>query len=223
MGCFSIGLAPKGSADPQGLRRAAIGVNAILAEKGPADLSWKALLGLASQGRELDPELLDKLQDFLKARYRAALIGEGFGTDMVDAVLAGKGIEPGPAQLRARVLALAEVSAQGEFGTLMQALRRPLGVAKGHAQAGLDLGHYALQVEETLAQAASALAASVDSSSPASLMAQMVALKPSIDAYFDQVMVMCDDPAQQTQRLNLMRYIADIFLTLADFRLISTE
>ena len=54
-------------------------------------------------------------------------------------------------------------------------------------------------------------------------MAQMVALKPNIDAYFDQVMVMCEDPAQQTQRLNLMRYIADIFLTLADFRLISTE
>lgn len=223
MGCFSIGLAPKGSADPQGLRRAAIGVNAILAEKGPADLSWKALLGLASQGRGLEPALLDKLQDFLKARYRASLIGEGFGTDMVDAVLAGKGIEPGPAQLHARVLALADVSAQGEFGTLMQALRRPLGVAKGHAQAGLDLGNYALQVEETLAQAASALATSVDNSSPASLMAQMVALKPSIDAYFDEVMVMCEDPAQQTQRLNLMRYIADIFLTLADFRLITTE
>ncbi|MFT5586411.1 MAG: glycyl-tRNA synthetase beta chain [Cognaticolwellia sp.] len=223
MGCFSIGLAPKGSADPQGLRRAAIGVNAILAGMGPSDLSWKALLGQANQGRGLEPKVLGKLRDFLMARYRAALIGEGFGTDMVDAVLAGKGIEPGPAQLRGRVLALAEVSAQGEFGTLMQALRRPLGVAKGHAQAKLDLGNYALQVEETLAQAASALAASVDNSSPASLMAQMVALKPSIDAYFDEVMVMCEDPAQQTQRLNLMRYIANIFLTLADFRLISTE
>lgn len=223
MGCFSIGLAPKGSADPQGLRRAAIGVNAILAEKGPGDLSWKALLALASEGRELDAEVLTKLQDFLKARYRAALIGEGFGTDMVDAVLAGKGIEPGPAQLRARVLALADVSAQGAFGTLMQALRRPLGVAKDHDHGALDLGNYALEVEETLAQAANQLADSVESSTPAALMAQMVALKPAIDAYFESVMVMCDDPALQTQRLNLMRYIADVFLTLADFRLISTE
>lgn len=223
MGCFSIGLAPKGSADPQGLRRAAIGVNAILAAMGPADLSWSALLELASEGRDFAPEVSTTLQGFLQARYRASLIGQGFGTDVVDAVIAAKGIEPGPAKLHARVQALAQVSAQGAFGTLMQALRRPLGVAKAHETAAIHLGAYALPVEEELAQAAKVLSESVATSTPAALMTEMVALKPTVDAYFDQVMVMCDDPIQQSQRLDLMRYIADSFLTLADFRLISTE
>ncbi|MED5373407.1 MAG: glycine--tRNA ligase subunit beta [Myxococcota bacterium] len=223
LGCFSIGLIPKGSADPQGLRRAAIGTNAILAAAGPQDLSWKALLELASAGRDIDAETLGKLQGFMQARFRAALIAEGYGTDLVDAVLAAEGVEPGPAQVLARAKALKALSEGGEFGTLLQALRRPLNIAKDHSGSALHLGAYALPVEQSLAEAAQALSEAVSQDSPAELLARMVALKPQIDAYFDEVMVMADDPAVRAQRLDLMRFIAGVFLTLADFRLISTE
>jgi len=48
-------------------------------------------------------------------------------------------------------------------------------------------------------------------------------LKPAVDAFFDGVMVMAEDPAVRGNRLGLMRRVAALFADLADFRKIQAE
>jgi glycyl-tRNA synthetase beta chain len=57
---------------------------------------------------------------------------------------------------------------------------------------------------------------------PAAL-AQAVALKPTIDAYFDAVMVNAEDLDLRAARLGLVKRVADLFLAVADFRRIATD
>lgn len=49
------------------------------------------------------------------------------------------------------------------------------------------------------------------------VMAQLVELKPAIDKYFDDVLVMCDDEALRNNRLAMLSAIGHFFLGLADF------
>jgi glycyl-tRNA synthetase beta chain len=50
-----------------------------------------------------------------------------------------------------------------------------------------------------------------------------VALKPTIDAYFDAVMVNAEDLDLRAARLGLVKRVADLFLAVADFRRIATD
>ena len=78
---FAAGLAPKGSADPQGLRRAANGVVAILLDAG-------VRIDLRTLFRVAGATASDELVDFVVARLRATLLADGIATDLVEAVLA---------------------------------------------------------------------------------------------------------------------------------------
>jgi glycyl-tRNA synthetase beta chain len=110
VGCFAVGLEPSGSADPFGLRRAAIGIWQILLDRG-----WHTQYGrirkaaeaqLAAQGVTLkDPKPLD---EFFRARLRGIFIDQGIPAQDADAALAQDFRDPVDA--RARALACAKIS-----------------------------------------------------------------------------------------------------------------
>jgi len=226
-GCFGIGLVPKGSNDPQALRRAAIGVLSLLLA-APTDASLGTLFDqvLAPYDIPRDKsEVADQLVGFTLGRLRALLQGQGHRTDVVDAVLAVGGDHP--QRIRAAVQALSRQAGTDDFAELMFAFKRVLNISKDHSNDTFDRAVLVETAEHALADAADGAAAAVDTAVLTldfdAALAQAVGLKPAIDAFFDAVMVNADDPALRAARLGLVRRVANLFLAVADFRRISTD
>ncbi len=110
-GCFAIGLAPTGAADPFALRRACIGILRTILDRG-YPLAFSDLVGLAYdglEGKKLDlsrAETLAKLEEFATERLRGLLASATSGA-VADAVFAGLG----PASLTSAVAALGRTRA----------------------------------------------------------------------------------------------------------------
>ena len=110
VGCFAVGLEPSGSADPFGLRRAAIGIWQILLDRSwgqhYARLRQSAETQLVAQGVTLkDPKPLD---EFFRARLRGIFVDHAIPPQDADAALAQDFTDPVDA--RARALACAKIS-----------------------------------------------------------------------------------------------------------------
>jgi glycyl-tRNA synthetase beta chain len=227
-GCFAIGLVPKGGADPQGLRRAANGVVAILRDSSVSlDMGWLAeealrpFLPLA----KADPAALGAdLVAWLRARLRAQLL-ERHPTEVVEAVLEAGG--DCALRLSLRAEALAALSARPEFAPLRTTFRRVVGLTKEHTSAAYDPAALREPAEQALhaslldvrARAHTHIAA-LDY---AAALAVMTELKAPVDSLFDDVLVMADDLAVRRNRLGLLRAIADLFRDVADFSRLSAE
>ncbi|HZU84035.1 MAG TPA: glycine--tRNA ligase subunit beta [Polyangiaceae bacterium] len=112
VGCFAVGLAPTGAADPFALRRACISVIRTLLDRGYASLDFGELAALAYdgfEGKKLDltrVETLAKLEEFAAERLRG-LLAAATSHAVADAVLAGSG----PVALRSAVAVLARARA----------------------------------------------------------------------------------------------------------------
>ncbi len=209
---FAHGMAPKGSADPQGLRRAANGVVALVVESG-----WRGRV--ADLFRAVGEAPSTELVDFVLARLRATLQGEGLATDLVDAVLAVDGDDMAHAAARAR--GMGALVRAGDFGTVRATFRRVAGLAKDHADPAFTPDSFEHPSEHALAAAFAALppaGGDVDAE-----LAALVAFRPAVDAFFDHVLVMVDDLAIRTNRLGLLRAILARFGALADFSRFSSE
>jgi glycyl-tRNA synthetase beta chain len=94
-GCFAVGLAPTGAADPFALRRSCIGALRTLLDRGYA-LAFSELVGLAYDGLVDDGKKLDlsrvetvaKIEQFATERLRG-LIAAATSHQVADAVLEG--------------------------------------------------------------------------------------------------------------------------------------
>ncbi len=227
-GCFAIGMVPKGSADPQGLRRAANGVLVILRDMGVSvDLGWLAELALApfmDKASVSVAELRDELLVWFRARLRAQLMDE-FATEVVDAVLEAGG--DCAVRLPLRAQALSDLAATPSFADLRATFKRVRGVLKGHADPSYDAALLVQPAEQALiaslndvAGRAKGLMADDDFAGALRAMAE---LGPPVDTLFDDVMVMCEDPQLRASRLGLVRSVADLFRSVADFTRLSAE
>jgi len=227
-GCFAIGMVPKGSADPQGLRRAANGVIGILRDLGVSvDLGWLAEQALApfmDKAKKSEAQLRDDLLAWFRARLRARLVGE-FPTEIVDAVLEA----PSDCALRLglRVEALTTLAASPEFGPLRTTFRRVMGLSKDHTSCDYDPEALAVPAEQALHAAfvdvnarAKDHMAQMDYAATLAVMAE---LKAPVDRLFDDVMVMDEDLEVRRQRLGLLRSVADLFRSVADFTRLSAD
>jgi glycyl-tRNA synthetase beta chain len=221
-GCFSLGLKPKGSADPLGLRRAANGLLIILRDAKIAT----GLDALWSQSGFSPPNGSGwaDLQTFVMARLRAQL-QERFATDLVDAVLATGDTDP--VALEARAEAMHTLSHTAEFGPIKNTFKRVMGLTKDHEStdydpAGLvDAAATALhQSLQAVSDQAAGLADALDFSGS---LAQLSSLKAPVDTFFDAVLVMHEDETIRRNRLGLLRNVADQFRRIADFTHLSSD
>ncbi len=211
--CFELGLAPKGSADPLGLRRAANGLVAlVLAAR--LQVSLPTLLGATPPG----------LVEFVLARFRAQLL-ERWPTEVVDAVL-GTGDDDLVA-LAARVEALGTVARGPEWSPLKTTFKRVMGLTKDHTSTAYAANLFEHDAERALDKAFTAVRDRVRAECEQlrfdRALGELSSLKPAVDTLFDAVLVMAEDPKIRANRLGLLRAVADEFRRIADLTKLSAE
>lgn len=216
-GLFALGLVPTGSADPFGLRRAALGVVQILLGRTQAlDLRSALAVCAACQPLAVGAAAQQDALAFIAGRLRGVLLEAGHRHDVVEAVLAAKAHDPYAAQQAAAQLSAWLVRA--EWAPLLEAFARcarmtreldgttpVLPAALQHA-AEQDLWR-GLQA----AEAACAQHSSVDG-----LLRALQPLAPLVVKFFEDVLVMDEDAAVRSNRLGLLQRVAGLGTGIAD-------
>lgn len=222
-GMFRIGLMPTGSKDPLALRRAALGAIRIVLE-GSLAISLDQLVEIASAGANA-PNLRDFLLDRL--RYWLQESG-GFGADSADAVLAAS--DSVPVDVLARARALAEVRHTPDFEALAVSFKRirnildQSGTAESLDGANLDPalleGGAEVDLHASLQPIGAKIAECNAKRDYATSLRAIATLRPALDRYFDDVLVMAEDEAVRRNRLVFLASMLGALSTIADFSLI---
>ena len=217
-GLFAVKAIPTGSADPFGLRRAALGiVNSLIATN--TDFSVRAGLEAAAklQPVAVSAEATAETAAFIERRLQGVLAEQGFAFDVVDAVLAVRGDNP-TAAVRACV-ALNETVRQPWWSDVFTAYARCVRITRAIDEPlALNEGAYVEPVEHAL-HAAYLVAAGrmADANEPAGVLGETLRnLQAPINAYFERVLVNAEEETLRRARLALVQQIAQLPVHVAD-------
>ena len=221
-GIFGIGQAPKGSADPFALRRAALGALRIIVEKNlPLDLEDLVKKSAALFGDKLtNQNVVADVVDFMLGRFRAWYQDEGIAVDVIQAVLARRPTRP--ADFDARVRAVSHFRTLDSAEALAAANKRVSNIlAKADAAIGeINLTACVEPAEKALAEAVLALRTEVQpliaQSDYTAVLDKLANLRAPVDSFFDNVMVNTEDPVLRQNRLAILNTLQDLFLQVAD-------
>ena len=228
VGCFGLGNIPTGAADPFALRRCALGIARILIEKGyrvPVEELFAKAQSLYSEDIrwKLDKsEALAKLNDFFAGRVKNYFLTQGNDTLLVEAVM-NAGCSDVWAASR-RLAALVAESGKPGFADTAQTFKRVANILR--KQGSGVTGEYRRDLlteepEKALADALDAMTARFDELWAQDrfdeLLALMDGVRPTVDAFFNGVMVMAEDENIRANRLNLLQVLLSRMSRLADF------
>ncbi|MFQ5508816.1 MAG: glycine--tRNA ligase subunit beta [Leptospirillia bacterium] len=224
-GIVGVGLTPSGSQDPYALRRAGAGVVRMLAEtQSQVDLrevvkyACEQLQGLT---KEEPGEVFNAVYTWLGFRLEYALSQQGLRNDVVVAILSTGGAayrDPHDAAERAR--ALNALTNEPGFDDLMTGCKRIVKIVPGgFTPDPVNPDAFTEPAERELWNAFEKARGTIrDASLPAAeRLAALAALRPQIDRYFDDVMVMDEDAAVRQRRLSMVAEIGKSFSGFADF------
>ncbi len=237
-GLFAAGLAPTGTKDPFGLRRAAIGVVQPLMEHAiDFDLRIAIQKAAGLQPVEVNAGMQAQVLDFITGRLAVLLKDAGYKYDVVDAVLAEQAYRPSAA-LKA-VKQLTAWVARPDWSTILPAYARCVRILR--AAQTTDDGPWtiddALLKEPAERDLYVALQSSIVHLSPSfgdrplsdqkssivnrpssvdEFLTIITTLIPSVNTFFDKILVMAEDPAVRKSRLGLVQQIASLADGLAD-------
>ena len=221
-GIFGIGQAPKGSADPFALRRAALGALRIIVEKNlPLDLEDLVKKSAALFGDKLtNQNVVADVVDFMLGRFRAWYQDEGIAVDVIQAVLARRPTRP--ADFDARVRAVSHFRTLDSAEALAAANKRVSNIlAKADAAIGeINLTACVEPAEKALAEEVLALRTEVQpliaKGDYTAVLDKLANLRAPVDSFFDNVMVNAEDPALRQNRLAILNTLQGLFLQVAD-------
>lgn len=222
-GCFGVGLIPSGTADPYALRRQTIGVLRILLEGGHRlHLGWLVDAALDELGPKLTRPAADVRADvlaFFRGRLEVLLTQGGLSADLVSAVLE-VGFDD-VVDVRARIEALEQARQNGSLSPLAETFKRVGNILKGQAPGPVEPALCRESAEQHLwdvyGDVARALEADAASGDYAGFLHDAARLKGAVDAFFDAVLVMAEDPAVRANRLALLGAVAGRLRALAEF------
>jgi glycyl-tRNA synthetase beta chain len=222
-GLFGIGQIPTGDKDPFGLRRAALGVIRILIERQLV-LPLPELLALAFDAFRAVPAAKDArapLASFIYDRLRGYLREEGYTANQIAAV-----VDAEPADIHlvpARLAAVQSFEAMPESGALAAANKRIVNIlrkSETEAAAAVDRSRLENGAEHdlwlTFQKLEPAVAADCGRGDFSAALRALATAKPVVDRFFDDVLVMAEDPAIRANRLALLRGIAQTMNRVAD-------
>lgn len=220
-GIFATGQKPSGNKDPFGLRRAAIGVlRIVLEQKLDLDLAELAQIAVAAQPVGTEDTAREVL-DYVMERARAYYADHGYAAELFDAVLA-TGVSR-PLDFDARMAALAAFGRLPEAESLAAANKRIANIlrkSESPASAAIDATLLQEPAERALHAALEALSADVTAALAArhydAALTRLASLRPSVDAFFTDVMVNADDAALRANRLALVARVRALFSGVAD-------
>ena len=225
-GIFGIGQAPKGSADPFALRRAALGALRIIVEKNlPLDLEDLVKKSAALFGDKLtNQNVVADVVDFMLGRFRAWYQDEGIAVDVIQAVLARRPTRP--ADFDARVRAVSHFRTLDSAEALAAANKRVANIlAKAEGDIGaIDVALCVEPAEQVLAQSVLSLAKEVQpliaQGEYTAVLDKLAGLRQPIDNFFDNVMVNAEDAKLRQNRLAILNTLQGLFLQVADISLL---
>jgi glycyl-tRNA synthetase beta chain len=227
-GFFGVGLNPTGTADPYALRRHALAIiNILLERRLHLDITKavaRALELMQDKIQRAPDEAALEVLDFLQTRLQHLLIAEGFEFETVTAVLAAGGRDL--VEAADKVRALDEIRKSPEFPALAVAFKRVLNIARGADEAAVDELLFEHPEERLLLEATAVMegevAQGLEKRDYAAVCRALARLRGPVDAFFNKVLVMAEDPRVRRNRLGLLVRISRTFLTMADFARITT-
>ncbi|MFP3928017.1 MAG: glycine--tRNA ligase subunit beta [Desulfobacteraceae bacterium] len=224
-GCFAIGEEPSGAADPFALRRHALAVMRIL-EHRAWDLSLRGLAGEALEALEGTVDfdyqaVLERLMDFLKERFRNRMLQEGYGYDVVEAVLSVRfDLIP---RLRPAMDALSRFKdSSSEFHSLVLAFKRATNILKKQdrqCEVAPDTLEDRCEADLWAAykQASGEVVRLVEQGRDYEALERLAALRAPVDAFFDGVEVLTQEERARENRVGIVQRVSGLFLKVADF------
>jgi glycyl-tRNA synthetase beta chain len=237
-GYFSLGLEPKGSSDPFGLRRAGQGVVRVLLDFWTAE-PRPSLRRLIAAALAAYPDGIagdrvrsgTALEQFLRDRIEYALEARGVSRDEVWAVMAAPAVDafddPRDAEDRGRALHSVRAEAPTDFAALAEAFKRANNILSGQQPAKeIDAKHFERDSERELHAAIQKLQ-KVEGSYAERLRA-LASLREPIDRVFAReqdggVLVMAADPRVRANRLALLDQARALFHRIADISKLQGE
>ncbi len=238
IGCFAVGLVPSGSSDPFALRRAALGVVKILLERNlPLSLSAAvsaAGRALTSHPPKITPGAAAEQQVLVFILDRARYVfreRNGYAYDEVSAALAASADDLVDAERR--IAALRATRRTKNFAPLAIAFKRTRNIlekAGPPEQWKLPAVRQELfrePAERALESEAARVAARAGELRRAGRYREalevIAELRPAVDRFFDDVLVMAEDEKVRRNRLTLLAEMLKEFSAIADFSEIATD
>lgn len=223
-GCFSVGLVPTGTQDPYALRRQALGIIAIILDKGlalPIDSLIDAALDLLEKKMTKErAEIRTSVLEFFKDRLKNQLLGQGLSFDSIDAVLSAPWFDI--VDSVKRINALEAFKTHSACASLASAFKRVSNILKGVETDG-TLPDPALFIEPhekalfaAMTGAAPLIKAACERGNYTAAFEALASIRETIDGFFDKVMVMAEDPSIRQNRLKLLGSIRSIYFRMAD-------
>jgi glycyl-tRNA synthetase beta chain len=220
-GCFGIGQTPTGTADSFGLRRLSLAVLYIIKDRGWGlslhEIVYKAL---ALYGDKVDGSAatVDGVLAFLKGRYVNDAIARGGDAGAVEAVTSVTFDDVNDCSNR--VDAFMAIKKDEAFTVLASSFKRIRNITKENRDTEVDRSLFEKEAEGNLhglfADVATRMQTLIAKKDYLQALEVMLQMKQPVDTFFNDVMVMAEDPAVRRNRLNLLTAIGDLILQIGD-------
>ncbi len=225
LGCFSVGLKPTSSSDPQALRRQTLGLLRIILERN-FTLNLRTLLeGARHHFAHMKDEakwneVIEELLLFITTRARTVLQEMGFAKDAIEASLVTLCVDP--CDERAKLQALEAFRRSPSFAPLFEVYKRAKGQLEGAPQgAKVDESHLKESAEQQLYKQLLELSKHwkiwLEAKDYAAAYAALAKLQQPLDRLFEEVHILADEPALRRNRLALLQQVFAHFDALLDF------
>jgi glycyl-tRNA synthetase beta chain len=232
VGLFGLGKEPTGTADPFGLRRAALGILRISLARGYRYDMEEALRASQKLHGKDDAGTRDRIWQFLLGRLEV-LLRERAQSDSIQAALHTGAQDLVALDKRVAALQTVREKSRAHFEATAAAFKRignilaqarekgiaPVGFQAALCKSGSEKA-LAAALEQSRARLSAALGEREDYLAAYAALAE---LRPVVDRFFDDVMVMDSDAAQRDNRLALLRSLHELFAPLADFSRLQVE
>jgi glycyl-tRNA synthetase beta chain len=221
VGYFAINERPTGNKDAFGQRRLALGlINIILAQNlclSLSKLAEKALEGYV--GRiEATEDTIDQLLAFIRLRFENDQIASGQQQEVVEAATSVRCDDL--TDCLKRIKALGGMRNSDEFAVLAGSFKRIRNIIKDNQATEIDTSLLELDAEKelysTLSMVTQLVLPLLERGEYSRALTTMLTMKDPVDRFFDEVMVMAEDPAVRTNRLNLLTALGTLVRQVGD-------
>ena len=217
---FSRGLIPTGSQDPYALRRQTIGIlNILLGSEWNISLRpiFKASMELLNVAADKQEELLSQVEEFFTLRLKNIFLDREVPHHVIDLLLSNNELSVADAEGLVNALLANRIDENVE---LVQAYTRMYNLVKDVEYTGVNSDLLKEDAEKALFEAASkaseASLAAWEAGDYAAVVAVPATLVPTINQFFEDVMVMDKDEAIKANRLQLVRLAYSVMAIIGD-------